>query len=118
MTAEEFKRSRGLPLEIRALQEARQGFTIPSHRRYCDQIIAQRVLRLVEVNSIINQIQDPVQRKIVNSYLSGDRKTFETIAEDENYCLRTITRAFKAAINDLIARGILEDAENTPQTAL
>ncbi len=118
MTVEQFEGSRGLPFEIRALEEVRRSFTIAKYIKVIDEIIAQRVLQMVEVDQIIKQIGDPLQRRVICSYIHGKRTTFDAIACDENYCLRTISRVYKAGIDTLINEGLLTTTEKTQENTL
>lgn len=118
MTVEQFEGSRGLPAEIKALEEARKTFTIAKYIKVIDEILAQRVLQMVEVEQIIKQIGDPIQQRVIYSYIRGKRTTFDAIACAENYCLRTISRVYRAGIDDLVNKGLLTDTENTQENAL
>lgn len=113
MTVEQFKGARGLPIEISALKEVRDSFTDYSYRKYVDGIIARRVMQQIEVEQIIDQINDPFQKRVISSYIIDGRATLDVIACEEHYCLRTISRAFRAGIDDLISKGLLTDTENT-----
>ncbi len=115
MTVEQFKGARGLPVEIRALEEVRDSFTVAEYRNYVDSIITLRVRSLTEVINLIQKIDDPFPRKVLLSYYSERRKTFYDIADEQHYCLRTVTRAYKAGIDDLIGKGLLTDAENAQE---
>ena len=69
-------------------------------------------------DGIIKQIGDPIQQRVIYSYIRGKRTTFDAIACAENYCLRTISRVYRAGIDDLVNKGLLTDTENTQENAL
>lgn len=115
MTLADFESVKQIPVEIYALEEVR--LSIKRHdqqalafREFVDSMIARRVVQIIEAKQIIDFVSDQLSRDVLKAYLTNYRKTFDVIADEKNYCLKTIQRAYRCGIDELVENGFLTNA--------